>query len=107
MGCVVNGPGESKYANIGISLPGLRENLPHRFTIDGELSTTLRGDNITQEFMAILDDYIVKVFLNTLLLLLILRKLNAQLEQCRFGTVGRCKYNAMHSSIFSCCNVFW
>ena len=60
MGCVVNGPGESKYANIGISLPGLRENPAAPVYIDGELSTTLRGDNITQEFMAILDEYIQK-----------------------------------------------
>ena len=62
MGCVVNGPGESKYANIGISLPGLRENPAAPVYIDGQLSTTLRGDNITQEFMAILDDYIVKKY---------------------------------------------
>ena len=58
MGCVVNGPGESKYANIGISLPGLREQPTAPVYIDGKLSTTLKGDHITEEFMAILDDYI-------------------------------------------------
>ena len=55
---VVNGPGESKYANIGISLPGLREDPTAPVYIDGELATTLRGDTITQDFMAILDDYL-------------------------------------------------
>lgn len=62
MGCVVNGPGESKYANIGISLPGLREDPTAPVYIDGELATTLRGDTITKDFMAILDDYIVNRF---------------------------------------------
>jgi (E)-4-hydroxy-3-methylbut-2-enyl-diphosphate synthase len=62
MGCVVNGPGESKYANIGISLPGLRESPTAPVYIDGALATTLKGDAITQQFMAILDDYIVKRF---------------------------------------------
>jgi (E)-4-hydroxy-3-methylbut-2-enyl-diphosphate synthase len=65
MGCVVNGPGESKYANIGISLPGLREAPTAPVYIDGELATTLRGDNITQEFMAILDEYIQTKFKKT------------------------------------------
>lgn len=58
MGCVVNGPGESKYANIGISLPGLREEPTAPVYIDGKLSTTLKGDHITAEFIAILDSYI-------------------------------------------------
>ena len=62
MGCVVNGPGESKYANIGISLPGLRENPSAPVYIDGQLATTLRGDTIVHDFMAILDDYIVTKF---------------------------------------------
>ena len=62
MGCVVNGPWESKYANIGISLPGLREDPTAPVYIDGELATTLRGDTITKDFMAILDDYIVNRF---------------------------------------------
>lgn len=60
MGCVVNGPGESKYANIGISLPGIREEPTAPVYVDGKLSTTLRGDNIIAEFMEILDDYIEK-----------------------------------------------
>ena len=62
MGCVVNGPGESKYANIGISLPGLREHPTAPVYIDGKLATTLKGDTITQDFMAILDDYIDRRF---------------------------------------------
>ena len=62
MGCVVNGPGESKYANIGISLPGIREEPTAPVYVDGQLVTTLRGDNITAEFMAILDDYIKKKY---------------------------------------------
>ena len=65
MGCVVNGPGESKYANIGISLPGLRESPSAPVYVDGVLSTTLRGDTITQDFMAILDDYIQKKYKST------------------------------------------
>ena len=60
MGCVVNGPGESKYANIGISLPGIREEPTAPVYVDGKLVTTLRGDNITEEFLAIMDDYIKK-----------------------------------------------
>ncbi|RAP29909.1 4-hydroxy-3-methylbut-2-en-1-yl diphosphate synthase [Candidatus Marinamargulisbacteria bacterium SCGC AG-343-D04] len=62
MGCVVNGPGESKYANIGISLPGIRETPVAPVYIDGELSTTLKGDNITEEFIAILENYISKKY---------------------------------------------
>ena len=58
MGCVVNGPGESKYANIGISLPGIREEPTAPVYVDGVLVTTLRGDNITQEFMEIMEAYI-------------------------------------------------
>ena len=58
MGCVVNGPGESKYANIGISLPGIREEPTAPVYVDGALVTTLRGDNITQEFMEIMEAYI-------------------------------------------------
>ena len=59
MGCV-NSPGESKYANIGISLPGIREEPTAPVYVDGKLVTTLRGDNITEEFLAIMDDYIKK-----------------------------------------------
>jgi (E)-4-hydroxy-3-methylbut-2-enyl-diphosphate synthase len=58
MGCVVNGPGESKHANIGISLPGTFEDPVAPVYIDGKLSTTLRGDNIIAEFKAILDHYV-------------------------------------------------
>ncbi|MGA0242438.1 MAG: flavodoxin-dependent (E)-4-hydroxy-3-methylbut-2-enyl-diphosphate synthase [Candidatus Marinamargulisbacteria bacterium] len=62
MGCVVNGPGESKYANIGISLPGMREAPTAPVYIDGKLATTLRGDDITEQFIHILDDYIQKKY---------------------------------------------
>lgn len=58
MGCVVNGPGESKHADIGISLPGTFEEPVAPVYVDGELRTTLRGDNLVQEFKQILDDYI-------------------------------------------------
>lgn len=58
MGCVVNGPGESKHANIGISLPGTFEKPVAPVYVDGKLSTTLRGDHIVAEFRAILDDYV-------------------------------------------------
>lgn len=58
MGCVVNGPGESRNANIGISLPGTFEEPKAPVYIDGEHSTTLRGDHIGEEFRAILDNYI-------------------------------------------------
>ena len=60
MGCVVNGPGESKYADIGISLPGLREAPTAPVYIDGKLSKTLKGNNITAEFIDILENYIKK-----------------------------------------------
>jgi (E)-4-hydroxy-3-methylbut-2-enyl-diphosphate synthase len=58
MGCVVNGPGESKHANIGISLPGTFEDPKAPVYVDGRLMTTLRGDNIVNEFKKILDEYI-------------------------------------------------
>ncbi|MFC3665805.1 flavodoxin-dependent (E)-4-hydroxy-3-methylbut-2-enyl-diphosphate synthase [Uliginosibacterium paludis] len=58
MGCVVNGPGESKHANIGISLPGTGETPAAPVFIDGQKAMTLRGDNIAAEFRAILDDYV-------------------------------------------------
>ena len=58
MGCVVNGPGESKHANIGISLPGSGEAPVAPVYIDGEKACTLRGDAITDEFKAIVDSYI-------------------------------------------------
>ncbi|MFT3757373.1 flavodoxin-dependent (E)-4-hydroxy-3-methylbut-2-enyl-diphosphate synthase [Thauera sp.] len=59
MGCVVNGPGESKHANIGISLPGTGESPAAPVYIDGQKAVTLRGDNIAAEFKAIVDDYVV------------------------------------------------
>ncbi len=58
MGCVVNGPGESKHADIGISLPGTFEEPVAPVFVDGHLSTTLRGDNLVDEFIAILDEYV-------------------------------------------------
>ena len=58
MGCVVNGPGESRHANIGISLPGTGEAPAAPVFVDGERSVTLRGDNIAGEFVAIIDDYV-------------------------------------------------
>ena len=58
MGCVVNGPGESKHANIGISLPGTFEAPKAPVFVDGRLFVTLKGDNIVPEFIKILDDYV-------------------------------------------------
>ena len=58
MGCVVNGPGESKHSDIGISLPGTGEEPRAPVYVDRRLMTTLKGDRIVDEFMAILDDYV-------------------------------------------------
>jgi (E)-4-hydroxy-3-methylbut-2-enyl-diphosphate synthase len=58
MGCVVNGPGESKHANLGISLPGTFEEPKAPVYVDGRLLTTLKGDRIVAEFIAILEDYV-------------------------------------------------
>jgi (E)-4-hydroxy-3-methylbut-2-enyl-diphosphate synthase len=58
MGCVVNGPGESKHANLGISLPGTFEEPKAPVYVDGRLFTTLKGDHIVAEFRKILDDYV-------------------------------------------------
>jgi (E)-4-hydroxy-3-methylbut-2-enyl-diphosphate synthase len=58
MGCVVNGPGESKLANIGISLPGTGETPVAPVFVDGEKTVTLKGDNIAQEFQAIVENYV-------------------------------------------------
>ena len=60
MGCVVNGPGESKHANIGISLPGTAEEPKAPVYVDGRLSVTLKGDHIVPEFLAILDAYVIR-----------------------------------------------
>ncbi|QDX81179.1 4-hydroxy-3-methylbut-2-en-1-yl diphosphate synthase [Denitratisoma sp. DHT3] len=62
MGCVVNGPGESKHANIGISLPGTGEEPVAPVYVDGERVTTLRGDNIAAEFRQIIDDYVARKY---------------------------------------------
>src|ERR1700674_4518809 len=58
MGCVVNGPGESKHANLGISLPGTFEEPKAPVYVDGRLFTTLKGDKIVAEFIQILDEYV-------------------------------------------------
>jgi (E)-4-hydroxy-3-methylbut-2-enyl-diphosphate synthase len=58
MGCIVNGPGESKHANIGISLPGTFEEPKAPVFVDGRLTTTLKGDRIVAEFLDILNDYV-------------------------------------------------
>ena len=63
MGCVVNGPGESKAANIGISLPGTFEEPKAPVYMDGEHYTTLKGDHIGEEFRAILNDYIIRNYI--------------------------------------------
>jgi (E)-4-hydroxy-3-methylbut-2-enyl-diphosphate synthase len=60
MGCIVNGPGESKHANIGISLPGTGESPAAPVFVDGQKVATLRGDNIVSEFQAIVLDYVQK-----------------------------------------------
>ncbi len=60
MGCVVNGPGESKHADIGISLPGTGERPVAPVYVDGEKTVTLKGDNIAAEFKQIVDDYVKK-----------------------------------------------
>jgi (E)-4-hydroxy-3-methylbut-2-enyl-diphosphate synthase len=58
MGCVVNGPGESKHANVGISLPGTFEEPKAPVYVDGRLVVTLRGDEIVSEFLEILEEYV-------------------------------------------------
>ncbi len=62
MGCIVNGPGESKHADIGISLPGTGEAPAAPVFIDGERALTLRGDHIAEEFQALVEDYIERRF---------------------------------------------
>jgi len=62
MGCIVNGPGESKLANIGISLPGTGESPAAPVYVDGEKVTTLRGDNIAQEFQKVVDGYVARKY---------------------------------------------
>ena len=60
MGCVVNGPGESKHADIGISLPGTGESPAAPVFVDGKKFKILRGNNIATEFIAIVEEYIAK-----------------------------------------------
>jgi (E)-4-hydroxy-3-methylbut-2-enyl-diphosphate synthase len=62
MGCIVNGPGESKHADIGISLPGTGETPSAPVFIDGKKAMTLRGEGIADEFIQIVDDYVVRRF---------------------------------------------
>ncbi len=62
MGCVVNGPGESKHANIGISLPGTGERPVAPVYIDGEKGPTLKGEHIAEEFQALVEDYVVRTY---------------------------------------------
>ena len=62
MGCVVNGPGESKHANLGISLPGTFEEPKAPVYVDGRLLTTLKGDRIVEEFLVILEDYVARTY---------------------------------------------
>ena len=62
MGCVVNGPGESKHANIGISLPGSAEEPKAPVYVDGKLMTTLRGETIVPDFLRILEDYVARTY---------------------------------------------
>ena len=60
MGCVVNGPGESRHADIGISLPGTGEVPAAPVFVDGERTVTLKGDHIAEEFQAIVEDYVAR-----------------------------------------------
>jgi (E)-4-hydroxy-3-methylbut-2-enyl-diphosphate synthase len=62
MGCVVNGPGESRHANIGISLPGTFEEPKAPVYVDGRLYTTLKGETLVAEFLGILDDYVARTY---------------------------------------------
>ena len=65
MGCVVNGPGESRHANIGISLPGTGEAPSAPVFVDGEKTVTLRGDNIAAEFVGLIDAYVERKYAAT------------------------------------------
>jgi (E)-4-hydroxy-3-methylbut-2-enyl-diphosphate synthase len=62
MGCVVNGPGESKHADIGISLPGTFEAPVAPVFVDGRLHDTFRGEDIVERFIALLEDYVDRRF---------------------------------------------
>lgn len=65
MGCIVNGPGESRQADIGISLPGTGESPVAPVFIDGEKSATLRGDNLTADFLSLIDQYVAEKYPGT------------------------------------------
>ena len=65
MGCIVNGPGESRQADIGISLPGTGESPVAPVFIDGEKAATLRGENLTAEFLALIDKYVSEKYQST------------------------------------------
>ena len=58
MGCIVNGPGESRHADIGISLPGTGEAPSAPVFVDGQKKVTLKGENIAAEFVALIDEYV-------------------------------------------------
>jgi (E)-4-hydroxy-3-methylbut-2-enyl-diphosphate synthase len=62
MGCIVNGPGESKHANIGISLPGTSEEPRAPVYVDGKLMVTLKGETIVPEFLRILEEYVQRTY---------------------------------------------
>ena len=62
MGCIVNGPGESKHANIGISLPGTGESPAAPVFVDGVKTATLRGEHIARDFVQLVDDYVAKTY---------------------------------------------
>jgi (E)-4-hydroxy-3-methylbut-2-enyl-diphosphate synthase len=65
MGCVVNGPGESKHANIGISLPGTGESPVAPVYVDGQKTVTLKGNRIAEEFQAIVEEYVQRKYART------------------------------------------
>jgi (E)-4-hydroxy-3-methylbut-2-enyl-diphosphate synthase len=62
MGCVVNGPGESRHAHVGISLPGTGENPKAPVFVDGAMTTTLQGPRLAEEFLALVDEYVATRF---------------------------------------------
>ena len=62
MGCVVNGPGESRHANIGISLPGTGENPAAPVFIDGEKKLTLKGAGIADDFKRLVEEYVIRTY---------------------------------------------
>jgi (E)-4-hydroxy-3-methylbut-2-enyl-diphosphate synthase len=64
MGCVVNGPGESKHANVGISLPGSGENPVAPVYVNGAKTVTLKGESIAEDFQKIVEQYVVDTYSN-------------------------------------------